>query len=173
MGALKGFVDYILPLRGLKDGDHQFDYSIDGSFFNAFEQDEILDGKAKVDISMRKRTNTFELAFKIAGDLKVNCDRCLDEVGISISTNVRLVLKGGDRHEEISEEIITITEDEMEFDLAPYIFDYIRVALPIKKVHEDGMCNEDMLDRLDDYTPKDEETTDPRWDELKNLLDKN
>lgn len=173
MGALKGFADYIIPLRGLKDGDHQFDYSMDDSFFNAFDQDEIIGGSAKAEIKLRKRSLTIELTFTIKGELDVLCDRCLDDMKLKIETNAKLVLKMGERYEELSEELISITEDEMDFDLAPFVFDYIRLEIPLKKIHDEGECNEDMLNKLEEYKAGKEESNDPRWDELKNLLNKN
>ena len=50
------------------------------------------------------------------------------------------------------------------------ILEFVKLSIPIKKVHEDGECNSEMLERIAEFDPLKEEKTDPRWDGLKDLL---
>ncbi len=81
------------------------------------------------------------------------------------------VVDYGETYEEISAEIVTIPKTESNIDLSQYIYEYINLMLPIKKVHpddEDGnsTCNKEMTDRLNKYS---EQKSDPRWDALKDI----
>ena len=62
--------------------------------------------------------------------------------------------------------------------MAQYIYELIVLAVPSKRIHpgvEDGSLQSDVLDKLEELSPKEkeikeEEDIDPRWNKLKNLL---
>ena len=79
----------------------------------------------------------------------------------------------GIRKEEA--EIVYVSPDIEQFNVAQYIYEYIVLSMPIIKVYdceEDNPlpCDEEMLDRLE---AKEEEnaTPNPIWDELRKLTD--
>jgi uncharacterized protein len=79
--------------------------------------------------------------------------------------------------EEISEdeEIITLSKNDHEINIAGLIYEYINVAMPFITVCIDEgktlYCDKDMLASLNKLTANEEqnEKADPRWDALKNL----
>ena len=83
-----------------------------------------------------------------------------------------MIVKFGDSYYEESDEVVVIPETEHKLNVSQYIYEFINLLLPIKRVHpndEQGMskCNPEILDRL--KSAEEDETTDPRWDVLKLL----
>lgn len=168
-------VEYIIPVGGLSLGSHQYTYKIDDTFFSNFEFFDTDKGLLNLEVEMVKESNLLDFKFYFNGYIELRCDRCLDKFNMNIENSFRLIVKYSDKYEEISDEVITIPDTESNIDLSQYIYEYINLMLPIKKVHPDdengnSTCNIEMLVRLDNYS---EQQSDPRWDALKNIkLDK-
>jgi uncharacterized metal-binding protein YceD (DUF177 family) len=74
--------------------------------------------------------------------------------------------------------MITIPADENDLDMKQYFYEYIVLALPIKRMHPDDStgkrtCDPEMLEKLREHIIGEENETDPRWDELKKLMNNN
>jgi uncharacterized metal-binding protein YceD (DUF177 family) len=164
-----------LPLNGLNDGEHNFDYSINGKFFENFEYSEIRKGKADVKIVLTKSSGIFELTVGIKGKVEVECDLCLEMFDLPFKFNETLMVKYGNA-DEGNEEVLYIKENDSEIDLTQYIYESVCLSLPYKKVHKnnaDGTsgCNQLMLNKLNKHSVNEEETnTDPRWDRLRDII---
>ena len=86
-----------------------------------------------------------------------------------------------ERHEEYGDpDILILPIDEHELDLQQHLYEFICLALPIKRIHPDdksgnSTCDPDMLKRLKELIIEDENENenDPRWDELKKLMNNN
>jgi uncharacterized metal-binding protein YceD (DUF177 family) len=90
----------------------------------------------------------------------------------------RLVVKFGAVRVEDDPEILTVPRDENELEMAQYFYDYINLALPIKRIHPDDSdgnsgCDPVMLSKLKEYLVDEEIKEDPRWADLKKLLNGN
>ncbi len=169
---MKGLENYIIPLTGQKLGKHEFNYTIDQNFIDAFENGEITGSEVAVNVTLIRSNQTFEFGFYLEGSIEVPCDRCLEPVELEVENEARLLVKFGDRYEEINDELITIREEDSDFDLAPVIYEYLMLSIPIRKVHYEGECDPTMINMLDGLAPE-EEKTDSRWDDLKKLLNNN
>jgi uncharacterized metal-binding protein YceD (DUF177 family) len=107
-----------------------------------------------------------------------------------IDTVERLIVKFGKDYSEESDEIVIIPESEGIINLAWFLYDFVVLAIPIKRVHVPGKCNKQMTAKLKKHTAKEaddsdsldmesddsidideepDDTSDPRWDALKNL----
>jgi len=164
-------IEYIIPVKGLALGDHQYTYKIDKAFFKNFEYLEADDGQLNLIVDLVKESTLMDFQFHFKGWIEIKCDRCLEKFKMNVEDNFRLIVKYAGEFEEISDEIITIPSSENNIDLSQYVYEYINLMLPIKKVHPNDMdgnmtCDEDMINRLDGYS---EQKSDPRWDALKNL----
>ncbi len=164
-------IEYIIPVAGLSLGNHQYTYVIDDSFFSSYDYFDTNKGLVNLTIDMIKESNLMDFKFNFEGDIELRCDRCLDTFSLHIKNNFRLIVNYGSEFEEISDEIVTIPHSEASIDLSQFIYEYINLMLPIKKVHPDdefgnSLCNEEMIDQLENYTEK---KSDPRWDALKNI----
>ena len=118
-----------------------------------------------------------EFHFRLAGKIIVTCDRCLDEFEMPIEFDAPLYVKFGDENEEQSDEIIVLSHSEFEIDVAQFIYEFVHLSLPYKRVHPSdskgrSTCNKEMLKKIDEYIIREneDEDNDPRWDDLKNLL---
>lgn len=170
---------YVIPFKGLKVGKHDFDFDIDDRFFEGFEASEIKKGRVKVDVLLDKKSTMLEFKFKLHGSVEVTCDRCLDEFNMPVTFESVLFVNFGETPEEQSDEIIVLSHNDFELDIAQYIYEYILLSLPVKRVHPDdasglSTCNQEMLKKLNEYVVRENESDiDPRWNDLKNLLNKN
>ncbi len=169
--GLKRMIEYIIPVAGLGLGSHRYTFEIDKAFFSNFEYFDTDNGLLNLIVELEKESNLMDFKFHFKGWVELKCDRCLEKFKMDIEDDFRLIVKYADGFEEISDEVITIPNNESSIDLSQYIYEYINLMLPIKKVHpddEDGnsSCNSDMIDRLNKYSKKE---GDPRWDALKKL----
>ena len=58
---------YTIPLSGLKEGRHIFDFEIDKEFFEQFEESEVKEGSLIANIEMDKRSSHIDLVIRISG----------------------------------------------------------------------------------------------------------
>jgi uncharacterized protein len=169
---------YSIPVSGAKEGHHSFHFEINNKFFDLFEESEIKEGNLVAVIQAEKRPSHIELDILITGSVRVCCDRCLGMFDLPVSCRNRLVIKFGTMHEESDPEIITVPRDENEFDLKQYIYEYVHLALPIKRIHPEDQsgnstCDPVMLEKLREHIVEEEGAEDPRWSELKKLINGN
>ena len=165
---------FVIPFSGLKTGTFQYGFDIDGEFFEQFETSEIGQALLKVDVELERQARMLVFHFSIAGTVKVPCDRCLSEFDLPVQGTERLIVKFGEERGEESEDIFIITENEHSFDLAPFIYEYINLMVPYKRVHGldaqgRSLCDPEVTRYINDES---EESTDPRWDALKALKNK-
>lgn len=170
---------FVIPFKGLSSGKHDFVFDIDDKFFDAFTESEINKGKVHVEVHLIKSGTMLELIFSLEGSVYVMCDRCLDDFDLSISYNTNLFVKFGETTEEQTDEIIVLSHNEFEIDLSQYIYEYIHLSLPYRRLHPDdengiSTCNKDMIKKLEEYLMDEKvKTPDPRWNDLNNLLNNN
>lgn len=163
---------FVIPFYGLNVGTHHYEYFIDNEFFESFEYAEVNEGEFKISISLEKQERMFELGFAIEGKVKLTCDRCADEYMQPIKGNNRLIVKFGPEEQEVSDEILVVPESSHRFNISSYIYEFIILHIPYKRLHEldaDGnsSCNQEVIERLEDDSKL--SSTDPRWDELKKI----
>ena len=165
--------DYTIPFAGLKLGHHLFDFEIDDTFFEELDYSLIQKGDIHVSIDLEKKETMLILLFTIKGSVESECNLCTDPVDFEIDNTFQLIYKFG--LEEMDDEaIIVIHPDSYQIDVTQPIYEFITISLPPRIVHEEGECNQEMIDSLNKYLsskkeePKDDDI-DPRWSALKNL----
>lgn len=170
-------MDYKIPFKGLDNGSHQFKFNVDDKFFVQFEESDIKQGKLVVDIELIKRSTGLEVFFDISGIVVALCDRCLDDLDCTIKYNGKIFFEFGSQNEEISDELVMLSQSEDNLELDSYIYEFINLSLPIQKFHPDdkdgySLCNPDMLTKLDNIVVNndDKKIDDPRWDKLRDLI---
>ncbi|MDZ7742668.1 MAG: DUF177 domain-containing protein [Bacteroidota bacterium] len=92
-----------------------------------------------------------------------------------LQTRQNIYIKFGDEEYEETDEVYVISQREYEIDVSQFIYEFINLSLPYRKIHpldENGneQCDPEVLQKLEDY--KRESSTDPRWDALKKLKNK-
>lgn len=167
---MKNLNDFAIPFVGLSNKVHQFDYNIDKTFFDFFENTLILECEVNVKIDFDKKASFFELTFYIDGVVSVECDRCLEPFKQAIYDDYNLVIKFDENAEQKEEEsdVAFIKPNETHLDVSKYIYDFVHLSLPIQKVHQNiEDCNQDIIEKINNKNKT--ENTDPRWDILNKL----
>jgi uncharacterized protein len=169
---------FAIPISGLKEGRHCYDFEINKEFFDKFEESEIKEGRLTVVVEADKLNTHIDLSVSIEGSVNISCDRCLELFRHPVSCVNRLIVNFGRVADDSDPDIITLPADEPELDLRQYFYEFILLALPIQRVHPvdkngKSACDPIMLKKLKEHIADDESKNDPRWDELKKLMNKN
>jgi uncharacterized metal-binding protein YceD (DUF177 family) len=170
-------MDYKIPFKGLENGKHQYEFTIDDKFFEEFPEGEINRGSLIAKVELNKRTTGIESFFEISGIVKMPCDRCLDDLDCPVEFQGKLFFEFGHESEEVSDELVMLSPSENYLELDIYIYEYIILSLPIQNIHPNdkngkSLCNAEMLAKLNSMIVNndDDEIDDPRWDKLRDLI---
>jgi uncharacterized metal-binding protein YceD (DUF177 family) len=171
-------IQYTIPIKGLGNGIHEFEFQVDQSFFQAFEHSSIQEGAVTVKLVFEKRPELYVLNFALAGTVKTECDRCLVDIHLPISNEHQLLVKlSEEESKEDDPDVIYIHPETPKLQIAQFIYEYIHLSIPMIKVYdcqseEEPPCNLDMLKYLEENEEKDsdqDQGDNPIWDALKNL----
>ncbi|EFK57217.1 YceD family protein [Sphingobacterium spiritivorum] len=175
---MKYLKQYRIPFSGLNAGKHSFDFDIEKKFFDCFEHSIVKDGNLKAQVDLQKQENMLIVHFTITGTIKLTCDVCLSEFDYPIDVKERILVKFTDENwEEDTEEVIVLSKNDYEFDIAHLLYEYINVAVPYyTKCSEQGLnqsCDPEMLAKVNQTEEEEEnsaeEHIDPRWSALRNI----
>lgn len=152
---------FIIPFVGLKQGKHEFSYDITDAFFETYEYSIIQQGDVHIDFVLDKKDTMMVGEFQLEGRVKTDCDRCNDIIEIPIEGEFKLVYKFANVDEE-DEALVVIFPEEFEINIKDSLLEFMTVLLPSRSVHDEGECNEDMLNYLKEYiiNPLDEDEDD-------------
>lgn len=164
--------DYDIDLSKLNLGQFNYSFHIDDKFFELFDYSLVDHGSLRAELLLEKKTSFILLVFQIKGTVKLICDRSLDAFEFDLKTENEIVLKYGEEARELTDEIETIPFNTRQVNVAKYIYEFINVAIPMKKLHP-RYSNESAEDQIIFSSNDDkEENLDPRWGELKKLKNK-
>lgn len=165
---------YNIKFEGLKQGVHFFEFTVDNTFFEKFDSCEFEKSTIKVDLEFKKQSTMMVLTFVLSGTIAVPCDRCLDVVDVDVDGEEKLVVKFGNEAYDQSDEILILPMHEYELNVGQYIYEFVNINLPQKRIHEEGFCNPKVIAELGKIEQKEEVNEDPRWSLLKDInLNKN
>jgi uncharacterized protein len=171
---MSGFYD--IPLSGLKEGSHIYDFDADRDFFEGIDETEIRECDLKIRTILVKRSAHMELTVALEGRVMITCDRCLEDYWQEVESKNVLLIKYGDQWDEVDDEVVMIPNGESSFDMSQFIYEFTHLALPVQRIHPDdengeSTCDPVMLEKLMDHLPDSEDNIDPRWKELGKLKD--
>lgn len=164
--------NYSIEYVGLSLDNHKFEFEINDKFFSHFEYSQIQHANIQLELEVAKQERMMVLDFIFKGEVEVTCDRCSDEFMFPVDVTEQLIVKFGSEHVEESDDVVVVADNEYQFNLSEYIYEYIHLALPIKVIHpddEDGNsgCDPEVLRILNSVIVSNEQ--DPRWEALKKL----
>ncbi len=124
--------------RSLSKGSHHYDFHLGKSFFDLFDNTEVLDSELTVAIEVEMgKERKLDISVIIEGYVVLLCDRCLEN--LSVPVTFRGVLE-----EQEAEECRN--EHTGQLDFTQYIYDNVCLAIPLKRVHEpEKDCDPEML----------------------------
>ena len=184
LGTLK---KYQIDLKNLSLSEaYKFEFVLEDEFFESVDGPEVKQGKVNVSLNVVRVSSAFELDFQIEGVVTVTCDRCLEDMEIPVETINRLIVTFGETYAETSDEQIIVSEEDGFINVAWYMYEFIVLAIPIKRIHNAGECNEVMASKLNEFCvdnatendqfsepENDNRPVDPRWNVLRNLVGDN
>ena len=195
-GFLKGtdvgkLEKYKIDLKSMQVDTRLYEFLLDNQFFADIDSPEVQKGKVHVILTVRRTSHAYELNFQTDGMVWVPCDRCLDDMEQPITSVDKLMVKFGAEYAEEGDNLIVIPEVEGAINVAWFMYEFVALAIPMKHVHAPGKCNKEMSGKLSkhlrttaddddemfsgtDMSDDDREAPiDPRWNELKKILDNN
>ncbi|MES2387735.1 MAG: DUF177 domain-containing protein [Bacteroidota bacterium] len=162
----------------LTTGKHHFSFEPGGSFFSGFSDELFRAPDVKVEVDLDKNDTMITAILALTGDVELTCDRSNDTFREPVSGTHRLVFKFGEEDEDVDDELSIIGRNTQKLDLSQAIYDFIALAVPVKKLHprfrtddiggEGETGNENVLLIYSTSTAPDEDeeenkTPDPRW----------
>ena len=139
---------YSIAWKGLSEGEHTFDFEAGDDLFRLFENTEIKSGHCDVKVNLLRAARQLRLGISIRGSVAVECDRCLGDCSVPIDYDGELLVKFSDEVREYDGDTLWLSPSEDFVDLAQYIYESIVLSLPYQRVHPDGECDPDMLERF-------------------------
>jgi len=178
---VKKETQFDLPIARLSLKTHQFAFELGRAFFEEFDpQGEfIADGNLHADVTLVKTERVITIDSHIVGTVRLTCDRSLDEYDHPLDIENKLLVRYSDEAKELDDDVLQITPETLTLNIAQHLYDYIGLALPMKKLHprfqNEADDDPDATTKLIFSTrpqgegPDDDEPADPRWAALKNL----
>jgi uncharacterized protein len=164
---------------------HRYDFKLDApSFFTLFEDSIIQKGLLEVHVDLEKTALHIRMTISMKGNVELICDRSLDPFDFPIDSVNPLIFKFSEEEGEITDEIIGIKRETIKINIAQYIYEFINLEIPMKKLHPRFQEEENQNDsdgtliystETEDEEKNDsptEDLIDPRWLALKSLKDK-
>ena len=185
---MKFWKTYAIEVIKFKEGLHEVVFPIEDAFFKQVEENEILEkGNLTARVEINKGANLIELNFNITGKVQLTCDRSLEVFDQHLEITEKMIYKFGSEEKEIDESVTMITRDTPAIYVGQLLYEYILLALPIKKIHpayrneldEDNNQLEGGFVYVDGDASTEEEGSDsentpidPRWEQLGKLKNK-
>jgi len=163
-----------IPFVGLKLGTHEFEFDVNDTFFASLPYSLIEKGSIKVWLDLEKKETMLIANFECFGHVEQICSRCNESALVEIDSDLAVIYKFGHEEEETNDDnLLIVNYDAYELDVSQQVYEMISLALPIRPMHEEGECDEEMVKLIEKYQvkeeKKDEDDIDPRWSVLKGL----
>jgi uncharacterized protein len=165
-------------LPGLKDGNHEFLFSLDSGFLSNFSRTFFDLPQLSVTVNLLTSETMITADVEIEGEVQLICDRSLDLFSHTVNESVTHFYKFGEEEKELSDELDIISKERVVIDLDQLIYDTVALSLPSKKLHPRFQSeNEDeetdgvivySSDLSGDETGQ-TDNIDPIWEKLKEL----
>jgi len=171
---MKGLKEFQIDIVSLGFKQHEYEFHINNDLFGHYEHSLIEKGSGKCKLILDKSETMLTLHFSIEASVGLICDRSLDTFDYPVSLEETLIMKFGEENYSLSEEVIVIRDDTATIGVDEYIYEYISLAVPLKKLHPRYEGTEDeqpdlIYKTVEDEDNEDVDITDPRWEALKKL----
>jgi uncharacterized protein len=167
--------DYSVNILGLSQKTHSFEFHLGNAFFEKYGNQVVAEGQFEAKVNLDNRETLIEAEFEIEGKANLICDRSLDPFEHPMKINRKMIFKYGEAAEEVSDEIAIIPHDLDVLDIGQYLYEFIVLDVPIKKIHprflseEEEEEDENEEGKMIYQSEKKEGEIDPRWEQLRKL----
>ncbi len=131
--------DFEIAFVGLKPGVHEYNYSVNDRFFEAYQRQDFRNCKAHVRLLLDKKSSFMLLKFEVGGRLEVTCDRCNSGLPLDLwdefNITVKIVEEPGLLNEQEDDpDVYYISRGESHINVADWIYEFINLSIPMQKV---------------------------------------
>jgi uncharacterized metal-binding protein YceD (DUF177 family) len=93
-----------------------------------------------------------------------------------IKSQDRIFVKYGEKNFVDGDDVIWVSVNDYQLNVAQLIYEFIGLAIPIQKIHPNddkgnSTCDPEMIEKLNKYVIREEEKKTSVWNDLKKLLD--
>jgi uncharacterized metal-binding protein YceD (DUF177 family) len=173
--------DYDIAFVGLPPGIHEFEYSIDDKFFEAYQEQEFRKCAATVKLTLEKNSSFMMLLFEVGGSLSAACDRCGNDLPLELWDEFKVIVKLVENPDKMNEEeedpeVYYISRGESLLSVKEWIFDFVNLSVPMQKMCNDEEmggphCNKEVLDMLKKLNVNNTDTPKGIWKDLDQFKD--
>lgn len=166
---------------GLKPGVHEFNYSLDDSFFEEYQEQDFRKVEAQIRLLLEKNNSFMILRFQVGGKAEVTCDRCNSDLPMQLFDDFTMTVKMIDNPEVMNEQeedpdVYYISRGESHLDVKNWIYEFVNLSIPMQKTCEfenmDGPhCNPTARELLNRMKPEEGPKENPLWKGLEKFKD--
>ncbi len=149
---MKEIKKYDVNLVKLGNKSHDYEFVLDSRFFEMFDQDLVLGGQLLATVQLDKSELLLQFTFHIEGTVQVTCDRSLEEFEQPLLIDQVLLVRFGPEEVELDVNVLQIAPETQYLNLAQHIYDFIGLALPMKKLHPRFKEEDQSQDEEDEST---------------------
>jgi uncharacterized protein len=165
---------YSVNIIGLSNRAHTFNYQFNDEFFASYGHDLVSGGRFNAEIVLDKYETFIGAELKIDGHAALICDRSLEPFDYPVTVKKKIVFKYGEEEKDLGDEIVLITRETTSIDLGQLMYEFISLEIPMRKLHpkfqeEENDENGKMIYTSSTANNADEDSIDPRWEQLKKL----
>lgn len=164
---------FSVNIIGLSKKAHSFSFELGNEFFEKQENGLIPGGEFTATVILDKKETFIDASFRIRGHARLECDRSLQPFDHEVTIDKNIVFKYGEEESELTDEIVVIREDRATLDLGQYLYEFIALDLPMKRLHPDFREDDEEAGRMiytsSTDTTAEDHVIDPRWEQLKKL----
>ncbi len=166
---------YEIDIFKLRNGQHTYNFDVNDAFFEAFENSPVKKGNGRVEVILEKEERMIQVDMHLSLTIPLECDKTLKPFDYQVEENKEIMYKYGESEEELDEDLYMITRNTQRIDLTHLIYEYVCMAIPMRKIHPDHLdeSEEDELiyrsEGSGDQEDDGDDSVDPRWSKLKDL----
>jgi uncharacterized protein len=161
--------EHTIPFSGLKDGEHEFQFELGDPFFAQAGDDDLEGGSLTADVKLIKSPTLLVTTMHVKGTVRVECARCATPMDLPVEGDQRQIFQLNAEEDLDDDELVGLEPGAHSINLSHYLYECIRLALPIRYVHPEGECDPEVEAALSKLSVEHEPVPDPRWESLKNL----
>ncbi len=136
-------MENVINLDQLEPGIHTFDIHLDSAYLQSIEKTELLGGEIDAKATLNLLSKGFELTMTVHGVVSVTCDRCLEPMDIAVSAEDDMTADAVDAISENKKGNLV--------NLNWLAYELTIVNLPIVHSHQNGGCNPEMDNLLQNH----------------------
>ena len=166
--------DYQIKYRNIKEGKHFYEFNIEKSFFNLFNNSEVEEANITVNVTLEKKADKEKININLHGEIyNLLCDLCSSNMSVNISSKTTFLIEISDEEETSLDDILYVRSNTNVISIKHLLYELIILAMPHKRIHPinkngESACDKEMLKLVEDYSLK-KHVDDDRWSELKKI----